>query len=153
MDIPSRASYHTQSWSITLILVILVTYGPSIGDMWLGSTMDLAPLSEVVTMDGAMVDHLDRVRCSPNVAQLASTYPWRAMQRLASIWYDLGALQHHQAGQGLAPPGPLYEPLWGGWSICGLVLEISRGDPHFSLRISRLGHNIMLHLAPKPLSK
>ena len=98
-------------------MVILVTYGPSIGDMWLGSTMDLAPLSEVVTMDGAMVDHQDRARCPPNVAQLASTYPWRAVQRLVSIWYDLGALQHHQAGQGLPPPGPLYEPLWGGWCI------------------------------------
>ena len=36
--------------------------------MALGSTMDLAPPSEVVTMDGAMVDHLDRARCPPNVA-------------------------------------------------------------------------------------
>ena len=37
--------------------------------MALGSTMDLAPPSEVVTMDGAMmVGYLDRVRCPPNVA-------------------------------------------------------------------------------------
>ena len=48
--------------------------------------------------DGAMVNRLDRDRCSPNVAQLASAYPWRAMQRLASIWYDLGALQHRASG-------------------------------------------------------
>ncbi len=75
--------------------------------------MDLAPLPEVVTMDCAMVDHLDRVRCPPNVAQLAATYPWRAMQRLVSIWYDVGDLQHRQAGQGLPPPGPLYEPSGG----------------------------------------